>query len=53
MHITEEHIWALCRTLSMDEIHGGGPWAPGTFAGPDGSRMPSELELKVATNYGR
>ncbi|KAJ2891664.1 NADPH-dependent FMN reductase domain-containing protein [Zalerion maritima] len=37
---------------SLAEIHGGSPWGAGTFAGADGSRMPSELELKVAEKQG-
>jgi NAD(P)H dehydrogenase (quinone) len=40
------------KTTSMDEMHGGGPWGPGCFAGPDGSRAASELELEIATHYG-
>lgn len=36
----------------MTEVHGGGPWGPGTLAGPDGSRQPSELELGLAKTYG-
>mmetsp|Transcript_10775 Transcript_10775/g.11200 ORF Transcript_10775/g.11200 Transcript_10775/m.11200 type:complete len:213 (-) Transcript_10775:163-801(-) len=38
--------------FSMDEVHGGSPYGPGTFAGPDGSRQPSQLELTVAKSYG-
>lgn len=33
----------------FDEVHGGSPFGAGTFAKVDGSRMPSELELEVAT----
>ncbi|KAF5362463.1 hypothetical protein D9756_002083 [Leucocoprinus leucothites] len=36
----------------MSEIHGGTPWGAGTFAGSDGSRKPSALEKKMATNQG-
>lgn len=38
---------------NMTEVHGGSPWGAGTFAGTDGSRMPTELELKVATVQGK
>jgi NAD(P)H dehydrogenase (quinone) len=38
--------------FSMDEIHGGSPWGSGTFAGPDGSRQPTDMELSVAKVQG-
>ena len=38
--------------FNMDEVHGGSPYGPGTIAGPDGSRQPSQLELGVAKGYG-
>ncbi|KAF1331196.1 Nad quinone oxidoreductase, partial [Globisporangium splendens] len=38
--------------FSMDEIHGGSPWGAGTFAGPDGSRQPTDLEMNVAKVQG-
>jgi NAD(P)H dehydrogenase (quinone) len=38
--------------FSFDEIHGGSPWGAGTYAGPDGKRQPTELELKVAKVQG-
>ena len=31
---------------------GGSPYGPGTIAGPDGSRQPTELELTTARNLG-
>ena len=37
----------------LTEIHGGSPWGAGTFAGPDGSRQPSEKELELAQIQGR
>jgi len=36
----------------LDEVHGGSPWGAGTFAGADGSRQPTELELKLAQAQG-
>ena len=38
---------------NLTEIHGGSPWGAGTFAGADGSRQPTELELKIATAQGK
>ncbi|KLO16148.1 flavo protein WrbA [Schizopora paradoxa] len=35
------------------EVHGGSPWGAGTFAGPDGSRQPTALELEVAKIQGQ
>jgi NAD(P)H dehydrogenase (quinone) len=37
---------------NLNEIRGGSPWGAGTFAGPDGSRSPSALELELATIQG-
>lgn len=37
----------------IDEIHGAGPWGAGTLAGSDGSRSPSDLELRIASIQGR
>ncbi|KAI8242173.1 Minor allergen Alt a 7 [Colletotrichum sp. SAR 10_99] len=37
----------------LSEIHGGGPWGAGTFAGADGSRQPSEKELEIARIQGQ
>ncbi|CAG7988341.1 unnamed protein product [Penicillium olsonii] len=38
---------------SPDNPHGGSRWGAGTYAGADGSRQPSELELQVAEIQGR
>ncbi|KAF8137144.1 flavoprotein-like protein [Boletus edulis] len=37
---------------NLTEIHGGSPWGAGTFAGGDGSRQPSALELETAKLQG-
>ncbi|VEU19327.1 DEKNAAC100846 [Brettanomyces naardenensis] len=37
---------------NISEPHGGSPWGAGCLAGPDGSRQPSELELKLARVQG-
>ncbi len=39
--------------LNMNEITGGSPYGAGTLAGADGSRQPSENELKIARFQGR
>lgn len=38
---------------NLSEVHGGSPWGAGTFAGTDGSRQPSGLELELATAQGK
>ncbi|CAJ1327816.1 unnamed protein product, partial [Effrenium voratum] len=38
--------------FDVSEIHGGSPWGASTLAGGDGSRQPSELELKIAGKHG-
>ncbi|KAG8738713.1 flavodoxin-like fold protein [Ceratobasidium sp. 428] len=38
---------------NLSEVRGGSPWGAGTFAGADGSRQPSALELEVATIQGK
>ncbi|PTU23438.1 hypothetical protein P175DRAFT_0499981 [Aspergillus ochraceoroseus IBT 24754] len=38
---------------NLDEVHGGSPWGAGTFAGADGSRQPTELELNIAKTQGK
>jgi len=44
---------AFAALANLSEVRGGSPWGAGTFAGPDGSRMPSALELEVATTQGK
>jgi NAD(P)H dehydrogenase (quinone) len=42
-----------CRELTnMSEITGGSPYGAGTLAGSDGSRQPSENEIKIAHFQG-
>lgn len=38
---------------NLNEVHGGSAWGAGTFAGGDGSRQPSELEIRVAVAQGK
>ncbi|CAM9012579.1 hypothetical protein WICANDRAFT_26357 [Wickerhamomyces anomalus NRRL Y-366-8] len=37
---------------NLEEVHGGSPWGAGSFAGGDGSRTASKLELEVAEIQG-
>ncbi|KAL0954410.1 hypothetical protein HGRIS_003396 [Hohenbuehelia grisea] len=46
-----KHTFAQFSNIS--EVHGGSPWGSGTFAGVDGSRQPSPLEVEVATIQGK
>jgi NAD(P)H dehydrogenase (quinone) len=39
--------------MNMNEITGGSPYGASTLAGADGSRQPSENELKIARFQGR
>ena len=41
------------KAFSYEEIHGGSPWGSGTYAGPDGSRQSTSMELSIAENHGR
>ncbi|CAB9517325.1 H dehydrogenase [Seminavis robusta] len=40
------------KMFQVDTPEGGSPWGAGTFAGADGSRMPSEFELERAKLQG-
>lgn len=44
---------AFAQITNLSEVHGGSPWGAGAFAGADGSRSPSELELEIATIQGK
>ncbi|KAJ1324432.1 NAD(P)H dehydrogenase (quinone) [Microdochium nivale] len=39
--------------VDLTEVHGGSAWGAGTFAGPDGSRQPSEREIRIAKSQGK
>jgi NAD(P)H dehydrogenase (quinone) len=39
--------------FEINEARGGSPYGAGTFAGPDGSRKPSRLELETAFHQGK
>jgi NAD(P)H dehydrogenase (quinone) len=38
--------------LDLSQVHGGSPYGASTFAGGDGSRQPSEMELRLAEIQG-
>jgi NAD(P)H dehydrogenase (quinone) len=38
--------------MNADEVHGVSPYGAGTVAGADGSKKPTELELRVAKHQG-
>jgi len=38
---------------NMEEIKGGSPYGAGTFAGIDGRRVPSKLEIELAEHQGQ
>ncbi|EGD90569.1 minor allergen Alt a 7 [Trichophyton rubrum D6] len=38
---------------NVSEVRGGSPWGAGTFAGADGSRQPTALELELAQAQGK
>ena len=41
------------KVFSYDEVHGASPYGCGTYAGPDGSRQPSDLEKEIAESHGK
>ncbi|KAH9946468.1 NADH-quinone oxidoreductase [Amylocystis lapponica] len=42
----------FAQLANVSEVRGGSPWGAGTFAGADGSRQPSALELELAKLQG-
>ncbi|MCJ1252598.1 Minor allergen Cla h 7 [Lignoscripta atroalba] len=38
---------------NIEEVRGGSPWGAGTFAGVNGKRQPSALELELARMQGK
>lgn len=41
------------KVFSYDEVHGASPYGSGTYAGPDGSRTPTDLEKEIAEAHGK
>ncbi|KIJ63823.1 benzoquinone reductase [Hydnomerulius pinastri MD-312] len=46
-----KHTFAQLSNTS--EVRGGSPWGAGTYAGADGSRQPTPLELEIANLQGK
>lgn len=44
---------SLLQMAGNDHARGGSPYGAGTLAGADGSRQPSETELKIAMTQGK
>jgi len=44
---------AFPEITNLSEVHAGSPWGAGTFAGADGSRQPTPLELTIAEKHGK
>lgn len=44
---------AFAQITNLNEVHGASPWGAGTFAGADGSRQPTALELEIANIQGK
>lgn len=44
---------AFAQITNLNEVHGSSPYGAGSFAGPDGSRQPSALELEIAEIQGK
>ena len=44
---------AFAEITNLEEAHGGSPWGAGTFAGADGSRQPSVLELDLVRKQAK
>lgn len=45
--------YACADLTHMADTIGGSPYGAGTLAGPDGSRQPNEVELRIARYQGR
>ena len=43
----------FAQLTNLNEVHGGSPWGAGTYAGGDGSRQPSPLEIEIAQTQGK
>jgi len=52
LYVPLGYATAFAQIANLSEVHGGSPWGAGTYAGADGSRQPSELELEIATIQG-
>jgi len=44
---------AFQQLTNLSEVHGSSPWGAGSFAGTDGSRQPTALELEISEIQGK
>lgn len=44
--------YSIPELMKLDGVRGGSPYGASTIAGPDGSRSPTEDELKIARHQG-
>jgi len=47
------HGYPSPKLFDNSVVHGGSAWGAGTFAGGDGSRQPSDLELEISELQGK
>lgn len=52
IYVPQGYAHTFAQATNLTEVHGGSAWGAGTFAGGDGSRQPSALELEVAKIQG-
>jgi NAD(P)H dehydrogenase (quinone) len=45
--------YAIPESMDISQVKGGSPYGSATIAGPDGSRQPSAIELKLANFQGK
>lgn len=45
--------YAIDQLTDISEVRGGGPYGAATLAAPDGSRQPSQAELRIARFQGK
>ena len=45
--------YAEAEQMSMNEIHGGSPYGVSSVSGPQGDRLPTEIDLTLARALGR
>ncbi|KAF5098507.1 hypothetical protein D0Z00_002029 [Geotrichum galactomycetum] len=44
---------SFSQLTNLEQVHGGSPWGAGAYAGGDGSRSASALELEIAEIQGK
>jgi len=53
IYVPMGYKYTFAQLTNLNEVHGSSPWGAGTFAGPDGSRQPTALELEIANIQGK